>query len=401
MKSLGIFSHVIPPIRNGHSLVIERLFDDYCDNSILFTDGCDNSFFKNVVSVGGTKNKKMIYVLQKNNYIYKMYNIFIKKYRYFDAIKKVEDYLNNNKVDLLISFSGELFYPDICRKISEKYNIPFYFYMLDDYEEQWLNKVDKDISKSIMGKIVNSTMFSGFIVTNEVIFEKYNRKYTGTVAYMIRNPMPELNIDCYDEYLSEYINQNDNLKDLSIVYTGSIYDAHFDAFETLISAIDLYNSNFGKSLYLNIYTGQNKYYLNHNIKNLDNKCVKLHGIINNNKELMDVQKNATILFLPLGLHTKYPEIIKTSSPGKLGEYLISGIPVLARVPKDSYISKYLNEYMCISSCDKAGVEDMYFKICNIMIGKYKDRMICRAFKYGISEFSIDVNKDRLKRILED
>ena len=79
MKKIGIFSHDIPPSKNGHSLVIERLFDDYKDNAIVFTEECDTSFFKNVIGVGAKDNKKKTYLIRKNDSVHRCYNAFIGK----------------------------------------------------------------------------------------------------------------------------------------------------------------------------------------------------------------------------------------------------------------------------------------------------------------------------------
>ena len=39
-------------------------------------------------------------------------------------------------------------------------------------------------------------------------------------------------------------------------------------------------------------------------------------------------------------------MIQTSAPGKTGEYLNSGVPILAHVPPDTFISWYFRKYDC-------------------------------------------------------
>ncbi|MBC8390941.1 MAG: hypothetical protein H8E13_23185 [Actinobacteria bacterium] len=61
----------------------------------------------------------------------------------------------------------------------------------------------------------------------------------------------------------------------------------------------------------------------------------------NREDVLLVQKKADILFLPMVWSKYHPrEIAQTASPSKLGEYLISGVPILVLAPKDSYISEY-------------------------------------------------------------
>lgn len=59
-----------------------------------------------------------------------------------------------------------------------------------------------------------------------------------------------------------------------------------------------------------------------------------------------IQQNADILFLPLSFDQRFREIIKTSAPGKIGEYLASGKPVLVHAPKKSFVSWYFKKYHC-------------------------------------------------------
>jgi hypothetical protein len=52
-----------------------------------------------------------------------------------------------------------------------------------------------------------------------------------------------------------------------------------------------------------------------------------------------------LAFLPLyNYNDKGKIVINTAQPGKLSDYLISGIPILIHAPEDSYISKYAKKY---------------------------------------------------------
>jgi len=63
-------------------------------------------------------------------------------------------------------------------------------------------------------------------------------------------------------------------------------------------------------------------------------------------KVAQVQQQADILFLALAFHSPFPEVIKTSAPGKMGEYLASGRPVLVHAPPDSFLSWYFKENGC-------------------------------------------------------
>jgi glycosyltransferase involved in cell wall biosynthesis len=59
-----------------------------------------------------------------------------------------------------------------------------------------------------------------------------------------------------------------------------------------------------------------------------------------------IQKRADVLFLPLAFHTPYPELIKVSSPSKVGEFLMCAKPILVHVPSGSFLSRYFREHNC-------------------------------------------------------
>jgi glycosyltransferase involved in cell wall biosynthesis len=63
-------------------------------------------------------------------------------------------------------------------------------------------------------------------------------------------------------------------------------------------------------------------------------------------EIARIQKRADVLFLPLAFQSPYPELIKISSPSKVGEFLMSGRPVLVHAPSGSFLSKYFREHEC-------------------------------------------------------
>lgn len=65
-----------------------------------------------------------------------------------------------------------------------------------------------------------------------------------------------------------------------------------------------------------------------------------------NDRMPGIQRRADLLFLPLAFASEYPDIIRTSAPGKIGEYLASGTPVLVHAPKDSFVSWFFSRYQC-------------------------------------------------------
>jgi hypothetical protein len=55
------------------------------------------------------------------------------------------------------------------------------------------------------------------------------------------------------------------------------------------------------------------------------------------------QAESDVLVLALGFHTGMPEVIRTSCPTKLSDYLVSGRPILCVAPAEAFITRYLKE----------------------------------------------------------
>ena len=59
-----------------------------------------------------------------------------------------------------------------------------------------------------------------------------------------------------------------------------------------------------------------------------------------------VQQEADVLFLALAFDSPYLDIVRTSAPAKMGEYLAAGRPILAHAPSDSFVSRYVRRHGC-------------------------------------------------------
>ncbi len=59
-----------------------------------------------------------------------------------------------------------------------------------------------------------------------------------------------------------------------------------------------------------------------------------------------IQQRAHILFLPLAFDSPYPEVVRTSAPAKMAEYLAAARPILVHAPPDAYISNYFRRHGC-------------------------------------------------------
>jgi len=239
--------------------------------------------------------------------------------------------LQKEQCEAVIGCTGDLFDPPAAFLASKELGIPFILYTFDFYSRQWTHPVLREFSEKHEKKIV--THAAQIIVANECMREEYQKRY-GVPTTVIHNPSD----------LAEYEKnvQGIDLKKPGtpiIVYTGAVYEAHFSAFHNLISAIEKTGI---PSLKLHVYTPQSPSYLK---RNDITGPVEIHEH-RPNSEMPTIQREADILFLPLAFNSPFPEIIKTSAPGKIGEYLASKRPILVHAPKNSFISWYFKKYEC-------------------------------------------------------
>jgi glycosyltransferase involved in cell wall biosynthesis len=230
--------------------------------------------------------------------------------------------------------------------------IPFYAYIFDDYMYQFIG------SEQWIVKLIAPFIFkhaAGFIGPNEFICQEYQRRY-GVTAALVRNPCDKTDLE-KEPYAQTY-GQKSRIK---IIYTGAIYLANFGCFRNLIQAMNILQDY---PLELHIFTAQTPEQLAS--EGIQGEKTFIHSHVPYS-EILEQQRNGDILFLPLAFESPIPEIIRTSAPGKLGEYLASGRPVLAHVPANSFVAHYLEENQCglvASQNDPSSLKDQILKLIN-------------------------------------
>lgn len=123
---------------------------------------------------------------------------------------------------------------------------------------------------------------------------------------------------------------------LRVVYTGSVYHAQADAFTNLLRALD---GQAGRAI-LELHTSQTAAEVAK--LGVAGPHVRVRPHVTQ-EESYRVQRGADALFLPLAFASPIPEVIRSSAPAKLAEYLASGRPILAHAPPGSFVAEHLRE----------------------------------------------------------
>lgn len=118
--------------------------------------------------------------------------------------------------------------------------------------------------------------------------------------------------------------------EIRLVFTGQVYDAHFDALATILRALEQPGL---EQVTLHLYSS--------GAERLEGRGIEGRFVVHQPvppDELAEVQRNADILLLPLGFDTPYPEIVRTALPTKTVDYVVSGRPILIYGPPNSYVA---------------------------------------------------------------
>jgi len=257
----------------------------------------------------------------------------------------------------------------------------FYAYIFDDFRHQNLeSRLLRFIARLQPIMLKKAT---AVIVPNEFLRDAYREQY-GIAPVVIHNPV-ETSSPVQSNHLPSA------RPELSIVYTGDIYAAHYDAFRNLIQAI---NESGHDTWKLHVYTARPRDLLEregiggpviwHDYVSLDVAKARQH--------------EADVLFLPLAFDSPYPEVIRTSAPGKIGDYLVSGRPILVHSPKDSFISDYFTKHDCGAVVDTAEPHRIVEAIERLILdADYRSRLVSNALHRAKADF--DVSEAR--RVFEE
>jgi len=342
VTDFAVLSHILPPSPSGQAVVLCRLLKDlpperYC--LISLGSNTDERQEAATVRLPGAYHRlrpgcqlPTIDILNVGAIIAPL-NAACEISR---RAKQIEEVLVGERCRLVVACSGDLYDLPAAHRACAGLGLELIPYIFDDYLWQWTGH-----SRSVARRMEPAAMKYArcVIVPNEFLAEEYRRRY-GVSCVVVHNPAVMHDPDELDGSACGSVGG------INIVYTGAVYHAHFDAFRNLIAAVE---SLGRKDLKLHIYTAQPESELRQ--KGIAGSAVVYHQHIPHD-EVHAVLRNADILFLPLAFRSPIPEVIRTSSPGKMAEYFFAGRPVFVHAPADSYVSWYCRLNKCGEVADK-------------------------------------------------
>lgn len=251
----------------------------------------------------------------------------------------------------------------------------FYPYLFDDYTTKWRHPSEQAFARRIEPFLLKHA--AGVIVPNEHLGEELRRRH-GIAATVVRNPC---DVPAYAS------NQRGAMDDLghpaAIVFTGAVYHAHYDAFRHLLEAIGMLGAGAAS---LHLHTPSEPALLA--AEGLTGPIVfHPHAAA---ASVPAIQQRADVLFLPLAFDSPYPELVRTSAPAKMAEYLAARRPILAHAPADSFVSSYVRRHECglvVDERDPAALAHALERL--LSDGALRERISNAAWERACADFHPD------------
>lgn len=344
---IAFVSHVLPPSWSGQSVMIGRILKNipptqYC---LISTENYQNEQDGNTGFLPGK-----YFTLPKAPEILKRgAKYWIMNWlRAFFRGASIARIVKKEKCDIIVAASGNVIDIPAGWWASVLTGADLIPYLFDDYLYQWADKQTRSVTRKMEKRVFGRV--KTVIVPNEFMRDEIQKRHNVKAA-IVRNPCASIIENEPQTLLVDYNPQSE----IRIVYTGAIYHVNFDAFKNLLEATGQIKAN----IKIHIYTAQPLEWLEQNGVKGEQIVHHHHSI---HAEVIEAQNHAHILFLPFSFNSPIPEVIQTSAPGKTGEYLNSGVPILAHVPPDTFISWYFRKYDCGCVVDTVEIASLKLSI---------------------------------------
>lgn len=332
-KKFALISHILPPTASGQSIMLERILR-----------GIDPEKYILIATEQTLHNQKNQIPELPAQRITVVENVpaehfYSKTFIYFGAailkaFKRgwlLAQNTARENCTTLIGCSGDPY--DLpatyfASVFSDTELIPYYF---DDYFYQWGDRQHRRLAGIFEKVMVRKAR--GIIVPNEFLQkEAIARGYVK--AQLVRNPTHENRTPAVEAQA-----ETTRAFDFSVLFAGSVYHVNAGAISLLQQATKLL-APYGVSCSIDIYSNQSaEQIFSYGIRP---ENIRIHNHVPSD-EISEKMRAADFLLIPFAAESTIPEVVTTSAPGKMGDYLSSGRPILALVPENSFVAWYLSE----------------------------------------------------------
>ncbi|MBM3963728.1 MAG: glycosyltransferase family 4 protein [Planctomycetes bacterium] len=391
---VAIVSHTFSPDLNGQSIVLSRLLEGIQNFVRISSDR-----FWRPHAIPGVIDERVAtpWAIRKSRKLRFIEGAVFRLHVWHRA-QGIERAIVRHRCSSVVACTGgDLVDLPAAIVAAEQSGVPCVLYYFDDYRSQWkipnpawstkwMHRNGEGIEAEVLRKA------AGVIVPNELSKIELTERVALPVT-IIRNPVQ---LDLYEKLRATVNTREESpLRRWSIVYTGSIYEAQLDAVRNCARGLDLLRGR-GIDATLHLFTAQSEASLF--AKGIP-ASVQIHSMVTL-QEASRIQCEADILLLPLAFETRYPELIRTSAPGKLGEYLASGRPILVHAPADSFLSRFAMDERWGLVCDTPNEVRIADSIEQMIRGPQLRMELVQGALDASQQFSEAVNREKFVRFLQ-
>jgi glycosyltransferase involved in cell wall biosynthesis len=386
----ALVSEVLPPSWSGQAVLIRRLLDgieptNYC----LLTSDQGRYRGEHTGRLPGVHHRLPrlpgAYWSRSNKWLFGVSALINALVGIVLRARQIRRVVGREKCRSIVAFTGDFHDLPASYLASRSLRLPLYVYMCDYYAyREPYEPARRRLSPYLEPLVLRRAV--GVICGNETLADALRVRY-GVQPTVIHHPA---DLSLYrDGARPQSVPAT---RELRIVYTGTVYDAQLDAVQDLLEALD----RLGRGATLHVFGGQPEEEL---------RARGLRGrLVVHPHEASDAiaaaQQAADILFLPLAFRSLYPEVVRTSAPMKLGEYLAAGGPILVHAPAGSFVSEYCRRHDCARVVDQADVGRLAEAIEELASDEsLRARLIRNARERARRDFSTDVARERFSELL--
>ncbi len=307
--------------------------------------------------------------------------------------------LRRERPSLLVVCSGDLVDLPAGFLAARAAGIPVLAYMFDDYRNQHYRRAERIVA-GILERIVLRGSRS-IVVPNEFAADVYARRFA-VAPRIVRNPVDDAHLD--DAHLNHAHLGHDPRAawprtpgTVRIVYTGAVYRAQADSIARLTQALASWTRP--EDVGLHIYSAQTQAEVERcGIPPLG--CT-VHRHLESSR-IPGLLRQADVLFLPLAFSSGISEVIRTSAPAKLGEYLASGVPLLVHAPRDSFVAWYVRKHGCGVVCGTADAAELRRELIRLLDDpELRGAVTTNAVLCARRDFSVESARASFAQALRD
>lgn len=364
-KKTLIISSYAPPSPSGSGLMMYNIFSNFPKGSFCILTADENKeealqkykldapyyYYGNQLLSFDFNSKKETFLQRLKNIVKSFFvtktlaELFLIIFVLFKIMRSGSRAIKDQNPDILLGFSdiGPCLLATYL--LHKKYKLPFVLHFYDLYADNKLPPILSLVAKWLEPKLFSEAK-KITVMCDEMksyLRKKYKREDIEVIYNSINIPSQQAN------FPSPHLLKS---KDFKIAYLGSIYWAQIGALRNLLSAVKIVK---GIPIKVTLYTPHSKDFMN-SLGIYENENIAFNTCTPD--KVQEVLRGFDLLFLGLTFDSVWTQLINTSCPGRLCDFLVSGRPILIHAPQDSFLCKYGQKYQFAFVVSKNNVQDL-------------------------------------------